>query len=918
MKLAWHIFRKDFRRLRWALLGWAVLFLLQYGAFRMLLLPANHEESPLRGAVIALGWLELGVAWLLAPLLIHDDPLVGDVAAWRTRPISGARLLGAKLLGGLLLLCVPPTLLLLPWWIHFGFGAVDILLTALASLLGFALLTSLAAAVAVLTGDLPRFIGWSLLLGAGIGLLLLTVANAPAVVGDEGLPFALMASRLWLAAAVALVGVVLVIALQFLSRRYVLTLILAGGTAIAAGLVSWAWPWTLDEMRAAAGTARFAPAHLSAKLRSATLFVPPPTNAGSRASLQLAFDFSASDLAQGDDPGWSSLDVSLRHGDQGRLPLTAVLKRIAESDYDTPNAHAQPLIEGRGAQRAAESTGYTTRVELPGALVPRLRDGSAALTAEAKGALWRGQREALMPLRAEVSDHLGLSVTRVLRVKGPPAPSDDYGDFIEWVETSPFLAPENLIALFHTSSNGPRRETETLVEGREALVRLHPAWFWRFGRPHSVVEVPVGLVLFEGNGADFHPDRQNGRESGLSADPARFAQARFARVAFTESERLDTPVNVAGFAPDLVIEGDIDAAVRRAGVEHKRVLVMAHRGAFEPTLPKVPDAWNDPAVRELVRRNFVCAQVFASTDPRFAGGAWGQLFPRLVILTSDGARQDAFNEVWSINRWTRILPFLAGGGTYVDWLRQELAQPDTKERRDALAEALIARGDIAAGIDLMLRLPPPPEEVRRWWQLNLMPGVARDLASLVTTTPEARGPIRQQLEAAREDLRRDPRSTEAARRLFSTTYALKDRALWADFPRRVAKENAERWRLVMAWIGYSNNREQIPLVPEEVEWDTFFHEGEGWVRDFLAAARRDARLDYQNVAFQWRILLIRVGIRGVNVLAKAGEKERAEKLAADVRRLGGYRGKNTRAALAEALQGRAQAGDFNIWEDWRQ
>jgi len=66
--------------------------------------------------------IESLLTFALVPAFIHEDPLVGSVAEWQTRPIWGARLLAAKLLGLGLVLCVMPVLIGLPWWLSCGYG----------------------------------------------------------------------------------------------------------------------------------------------------------------------------------------------------------------------------------------------------------------------------------------------------------------------------------------------------------------------------------------------------------------------------------------------------------------------------------------------------------------------------------------------------------------------------------------------------------------------------------------------------------------------------------------------------------------------------------------------------------------------------------------------------------------------------
>jgi hypothetical protein len=176
---------------------------------------------------------------------------------------------------------------------------------------------------------------------------------------------------------------------------------------------------------------------------------------------------------------------------------------------------------------------------------------------------------------------------------------------------------------------------------------------------------------------------------------------------------------------------------------------------------------------------------------------------------------------------------------------------------------------------------------------------------LIKWLPEAKGPLRRQHARALEQLRQDPRDGDAARRLYFATFALKERNLSLDFPRALPKENPERWRLLAWWMWRATDRDGLPLASDAVEWDAFYREGLQWVRGNLAAARLERTgADYSELALRARLSLIRIGVKGVQLLAKAGETDRAAALAHEVQLLAGYRGQPTRTALAAALKGR--------------
>ena len=165
MKLVWHIFKKDLRRLALPLVLWGAVIFMQFVAWRMARTEVDdHTEHVPPHLVMVLWVLHLVAAWLIVPQLMRDDPLIGDRAGWRVRPISGARLLAAKLFGLLVMLCLWPSLLTVPWWSEFGFSAAEIARAVAVNVLGMATFTGLALMIAVLTENLARYVAWSLVM----------------------------------------------------------------------------------------------------------------------------------------------------------------------------------------------------------------------------------------------------------------------------------------------------------------------------------------------------------------------------------------------------------------------------------------------------------------------------------------------------------------------------------------------------------------------------------------------------------------------------------------------------------------------------------------------------------------------------------------------------------------------------------
>lgn len=232
MKLCWQIVRKDFGRLRGRLIVWWVVVAAK-GAWGILsVLGADGDESGgLRGLFMGgliLGALDVALTLLLAGLLVQGDGLRGTTAAWRTRPISGGRLLAAKAVGATVLLAAPAVLLALPWWLFCGLTAPQIGLAAAAVLVAQGLLIGLAMTVAVLTDSPGRLFVWG---GVGVAALMLGTGSLLPVVHDSSVSIgARLATQL---AILAITGAVVVTG-QYLTRRWRRALIGLG----AGGLLS--------------------------------------------------------------------------------------------------------------------------------------------------------------------------------------------------------------------------------------------------------------------------------------------------------------------------------------------------------------------------------------------------------------------------------------------------------------------------------------------------------------------------------------------------------------------------------------------------------------------------------------------------------------------------------------------------------
>lgn len=242
MNLTWHIVKKDLRALKWPLLIWALIIVAKLGVGVMLLTADGTEDTDwlrrMDGMSKVLAALE-GVSFVLAAALVQQDLLVGTKAFWVTRPISGGRLLRAKLLTLLLVFGVLPLLVTLPWWLWCGYGLREIGWAALETFAIHAACVLLGILWAVVTDGFGRFLMWTLVTLFAIPTLTTTVAYY----FTRGLSNADIGTRFAVGAAIAVVGIVAVVVHQYLTRRTLRSIGIIGAIGGVLVLVGAFLPW---------------------------------------------------------------------------------------------------------------------------------------------------------------------------------------------------------------------------------------------------------------------------------------------------------------------------------------------------------------------------------------------------------------------------------------------------------------------------------------------------------------------------------------------------------------------------------------------------------------------------------------------------------------------------------------------------
>ncbi len=248
MNLTWHIVRKDIRRMGAPVAGWVAFTAGSAWWFGSLRMPeevalagdASRWMTGVSGLAGVLTALPFVAGGLLAGGLALEDVVGGANAGWRTRPISGARLLGAKLLAAGLLLVLAPVVALMPVWIANGFSAGECAAVVGDAVVWHGATMLVALAIAALVENIAQFTFAAL----AIATVFAICASKLLVVwvGVEGGPKSGPTAKL-VTIALPFVAAGVVLVQQYLTRRtrrgwLVIGLVMAASFGIRA-----AWTW---------------------------------------------------------------------------------------------------------------------------------------------------------------------------------------------------------------------------------------------------------------------------------------------------------------------------------------------------------------------------------------------------------------------------------------------------------------------------------------------------------------------------------------------------------------------------------------------------------------------------------------------------------------------------------------------------
>jgi hypothetical protein len=285
VRLAWHIAKKDLRRMAAPVAVWLVLIAAAMALFSWSTPePHGHAGSEIDAWVsIAAIWTRLFVAaqfviaWVLTGAMVLEDPLVGTDGFWMTRAIGGRRMLAGKLMAAGILFVLGPLVILIPVWWASGYTLGE----GMSAVVRHALIQTAGAIAALAVGSLARNLVQFLFLSVGliVAWVFVSIGMVSWAVG-QWVPFVGVALGATTSEGLAWpvsVGVTLamgaVLVLQFLTRNARRSGMMLGGLLLGVCALNTAYSFS-------AGSARAGRPEQTAKRTlplevGARIFVPP-------------------------------------------------------------------------------------------------------------------------------------------------------------------------------------------------------------------------------------------------------------------------------------------------------------------------------------------------------------------------------------------------------------------------------------------------------------------------------------------------------------------------------------------------------------------------------------------------------------------------------------------------------------------
>lgn len=472
MSLVWHIVRKDFRRLSGPLMLWLLLVL---GHLSLLFIwdgEMGTDSSALEGKryfVNACGVVVRGVGFILAAWLVMEDSLVSTQAFWRTRALSGGRLMAAKVLGAILMFSVLPVVVLAPIWLWCGFSARELAWAAyefgcaqaLCSLAAFAL-----GSVTETSGQfLVRLIGGAIVLPLFVAFALRGFPSNASV--SDGLDV----TRTMIVIGLLGLTPMTMTAHQFLARRVGRTWFLFAVATVLMLLVGRWWPWDI------AGSIQ-SPPTASPSANSDLIFSANRLGIGHLNSIGNRLPMQMEGRVTGFEPGmhvrvdrvqgWWTDETGFRPGPRfvgvaiNGLPDPAVLRRAAGLQASIPKEVTWTATGGETWQvlkeHGAPLLGRGDRTKEPGSAQVRL---GGVVQATMLRATVLGE----LPLAAGATLRAGSSLTRIKSLKWV----DD--NLVVLIEERDAWTPAD--GAYASSYNPNRRRIRPREDGFVVLSRAH-------------------------------------------------------------------------------------------------------------------------------------------------------------------------------------------------------------------------------------------------------------------------------------------------------------------------------------------------------------------------------------------------------------------------------------------------------------
>ena len=422
MNLTWHIVKKDLRALRWPIGVWFACIIAKLGIGVLLLNASGTEgiewfnQMDFMSKALAVGEL---LSFVLVAALIQEDLMVGTTAFWMTRPISGGRLLRAKLLTIGLVFLLAPLLVTLPWWLGCHYGPDEIAWAAVETLAVHAFVVLAALVWSAVTDGLGRFVMWSLVTVVVIPMLTAILSyyvrhGRPAAVPE------VVSTRALVALGLVALGTLAILIHQYLTRHTWRSIGIIGGTIslVVLTLAFWPWAWNFE-----AGTYAFLihrgrgdwpstnePAGLKFTLRSAEFSTQP----GSKRAGALKLNFGVAGLSSGQGLITYTSDHTLRWPDgtaeNGYAMGRSMLNNLAS---DEATAFAQGV--GGGPRTLQDQVTYLS--VLPSTTMEKIRTQTPAYTLSARMRLMKLDATTVVPTQRGPWQSDGAAAERVAAVE---------------------------------------------------------------------------------------------------------------------------------------------------------------------------------------------------------------------------------------------------------------------------------------------------------------------------------------------------------------------------------------------------------------------------------------------------------------------------------------------------------------------